>query len=384
MRRREFLAASAAIACAQTAPAPVLMVSTDEADRMLSLSRREPNTTITRLADSSLKRGPWSVTFDRPPAELVTAAANDYYSEGPYWWPDPKNPKGPYIRRDGERNPDRFQANRTALGAMSDAVLALGLGAFVTRERRYTDRAALALSTWFADPKTRMNPNLEFGQAIRGRNTGRGTGIIDTVSLIYCAQGMTLAEAAGGFDRSISAAVREWYRDYLRWMTESKKGRDEKNANNNHATWWTAQVAAFATLTGDAGLCRLAWNQCREKLVPEQIRPDGSCPREEARTRSLSYSSMNLDGFSILCRLADRDGQNLWPGPERAFRYLLPFVLDPSSWKKPQITPYDQDRVLYPGLAGLGLKSAELLAAYRKLPRAATPLVQMIDLLVRA
>jgi hypothetical protein len=44
-----------------------------------------------------MKGGPWSVTYRRP--ERLQIASNDYYSEGPYWWPDPKNPQGPYIRK---------------------------------------------------------------------------------------------------------------------------------------------------------------------------------------------------------------------------------------------------------------------------------------------
>ena len=32
---------------------------------------------------------------------------HDYMSQAPYFWPDPKSPNGlPYIRRDGERNPE--------------------------------------------------------------------------------------------------------------------------------------------------------------------------------------------------------------------------------------------------------------------------------------
>ena len=32
---------------------------------------------------------------------------HDYWSVSPYWWPDPDMPGGlPYVRRDGERNPD--------------------------------------------------------------------------------------------------------------------------------------------------------------------------------------------------------------------------------------------------------------------------------------
>src|ERR1035437_7782529 len=104
-------------------------------------------------AAAALQSRPWSGTSQRP--DNVSAGPNDYYSEGPYWWPDPKNPKGPYIRKDGERNPGRFQANRRDLGDMCSAVLALGMGAYLLGDRACGEHAARVLATWFLDPKTR-------------------------------------------------------------------------------------------------------------------------------------------------------------------------------------------------------------------------------------
>jgi hypothetical protein len=263
------------------------------------------------------------------------------------------------------------------------------MGAAFTGKPGCVDHAAQILSTWFIDPKTRMNANLEFGQAVRGINTGRGTGLIDTVSLIHVAQGVLLLEAAGGLDAGVSAGTRKWFSEFAGWMTTSKKGLDEKKSGNNHATWWTAQVASYAAFTGNASMQKMAWKHYREYLVPEEIRPDGSCPREEARTQSLSYSSMNLDAFSIVCRLGQMDGEDLWHyrGPsggsvEKAFQYLTPYLLDPARWKKEQISDYGAGGHFFPGLAGAGLPSAELLAAYRKLEHERSPWIQFIDLAV--
>src|SRR5262249_27634131 len=132
---------------------------------------------LDKLIAAALKAGPWSVTSHRPSGLGVTAGEHDYVSEGPYWWPDPANPGGPYIRKDGQRNPDRFMGNRSDLGTMCGATLALGMGAYFLKKPECAERAALVVSTWFVDPKTRMSPNLEYGQMVRGINTGRGTGI---------------------------------------------------------------------------------------------------------------------------------------------------------------------------------------------------------------
>jgi Alginate lyase len=76
--------------------------------------------------------------------------------------------------------------------------------------------------------RRRMNPNLEHGQAIRGINDGRGTGLIDTTSLIHCVQGLALLESEGGVHPDVLNGVRGWFRDFLGWMTTSSKGLAEK------------------------------------------------------------------------------------------------------------------------------------------------------------
>ena len=284
---------------------------------------------IRSLADKALQAGPWSVTFNRP--KHIQLPEHEYFSEGPYWWPNPKNPKGPYIRRDGERNPDRSDDNHRDLGSLASAVLALGLGAYLLKDEQCAQHAAKILSTWFVDPTTRMNPNLEYGQAIRGVSTGRATGIIDTVPLIYAVQGVALLDMSGMLDKDLTGALRQWFGSYLHWLTTSPKGRDEAKSGNNHATWWTAQVAAYAEFTADRATLDMAWEHYRKELVPNQIRSDGSCPREEARTRSFSYSAYNLDAFSVICRLAQLQGVDLWHfrtakgiGVEQAIAYLMP------------------------------------------------------------
>ena len=366
-----------------------ILVTPAQARHIRDNLARETANQVRRNADAALQAGPWSVTDHRP--DGVKAGPNDYYSEGPYWWPDPKNPDGAFIRKDGERNPSRFMGNRSDLGDMSAAVLSLGMGAYFLADKRCAEHAAKVLSVWFVDAQTRMNPNLEFGQAVRGVNSGRGTGIIDTVSLIHATQGVSLLQQEGGLDRGVAEGVRSWFADYLKWMTTSAKGLDEKKATNNHATWWTAQVAAFAALAEDRAAQSMAWDRYRNYLVPTEVEADGSCPREEARTNSLGYSTMNLDGFSVLCRIAETNGVNLWRyrtpkgiGIEKAFYDLMPYMLHPDTWRKQQISRFSADGAVFLGLAGAGLHSEELLAAYRTLPRARSPWVQLVDLLARS
>ena len=395
--RRRFVASLAAAigarpAFAQPAADSLILLTADEGANLrkavsgASGRIAERVTQLRSLADGELKQGPWSVTSHRPNDKYDP---HDYFSEGPYFWPDPKNPNGPYIRRDGERNPQRFDHNHHDIGAMATSVLTLGAAAYLFGDERYSTHAVRNLSTWFLDAATRMNPNLEHGQAIRGVNEGRGTGLIDTVSLIHCCQGILLLEKSGRLDAAAATGLREWFGQFLNWMTTSAKGKQEGKSGNNHATWWTAQVAAYATLAHNRDAFQLACDRYRNYLVPEEIQPDGSCPREEARTNSLSYSVFNADAFATLCRIAQSGGVDLWGfrtpagvSYEKLVRYVEPFVLHPDRWKKKQISKYNPDSAIFLGLAGAGLHAPDLIDAYETLPRSNSAWVALVDLIV--
>ena len=73
---------------------------------------------------------------------------HDYLSFGPYWWPDPKKKDGlPYIRRDGQVNPEARAntSDRPALGRMVEAVDTLALAYYFTPAETYARHAAQLL-----------------------------------------------------------------------------------------------------------------------------------------------------------------------------------------------------------------------------------------------
>ncbi|WP_016673131.1 alginate lyase family protein, partial [Yersinia pestis] len=113
----------------------------------------------------------------------VSGDIHDYYSFGTYWWPNPRKPNGlPYVRRDGHTNPQsqNDDTDTQRIARMCDRCLTLGLAYYFTGNSRYAQVAAEQIRCWFLDAKTRMNPHLNYGQAIPGIVSGRGTGLIDT------------------------------------------------------------------------------------------------------------------------------------------------------------------------------------------------------------
>jgi hypothetical protein len=378
---------------AQAAGIPMTLVSDDEAEPIHSaIIRKEAWTldAVRRLraeAEKRLREGPWTVTSDRP--KDLDLDVHDYYSEASYWWPDPANPTGPYVRKDGVINSARFLANKTALNAMCDAVFTLGTAAYLLDDPRYAKRAAVVIRTWFINPQTRMNPDLEYSQAIRGSNNGRGAGILDGRVFIQAIQGMEFLANTGAWDPKEQKAVRDWFNEYLHWLTHGKHGTDEKHSGNNHASWWTAQVAAVATFAEDNPTEQTAFSFYRDSIFPLQIRKDGSAPREEARTKSLSYSSFNAEAYSMVCRIAQVNGVDLWTVHSRdgatlstVIDYLTPSLKDPNKWRKEQIAAYQSDGAYFLAFAGMGLKKPEYVALFRTLELPAGAWPAMVDLIV--
>ncbi|MDR3698188.1 MAG: alginate lyase family protein [Candidatus Sulfopaludibacter sp.] len=326
---------------------------------------------VMKAADKYLAEQPVTVTAASSPRS--TGGKHDFFSEGDYWWPDPKNPNGPYIQRDGESNPDNFVEHRKAMIRMSLIVPACAAAYKLTHNRKYADHAAKHLCAWFVDDGTRMNPNLEFAQAIHGRFTGRGTGIIDTLHLVEPVRAAAQIDMAP----EALAAMKKWFADYLEWMTTSKSGMQERDTKNNHATCWVAQVAAFARFTGNAKLTGYCADRFKTVLVPDQEAENGSFPQELRRTKPYGYSLFNLDAFAILTQTLSSRGDELWKwrlpdgrGMAKAVAYMYPFILDKKKWPlKPDVMYFDQWPVRQPSLlfAGLALEKPEYLELWRRL-----------------
>ena len=373
---------------------PMTLVSEDEVEPIHSaIIRKEAWTEdpVRRLrvdADRRMKEGPWTVTTDRPKG--VDLDPHEYYSEAAYYWTNPDNPTGPYLRKDGQPNPARIVANQTSLIAMSDAVLALGVASFLLDNPVYGKRAAVLIHTWFLNPKTRMNPDLDYAQSVPGVNNGRGTGVVDGRALVRAIQGMEFLEETSNWDPKEQTAVHKWFEEYINWLLTSKNAEDERNSGNNHASWWAAQVAAAGSYVGDSKAQQRAFTFYKDHLLPRQILPNGSAPREEVRARSLRLSSLNLDAFSTICRIAQvRGGDNLWSVRTKsgasigaALDYLSPYLVDPKKWSKEQAGDIPYDSLSFLAFAGMGMGNPDYIADFRKLEHPDSAWISLIDLLV--
>jgi hypothetical protein len=264
---------------------------------------------------------------------------HDFYSEGDYWWPDPAKPDGPYIQHDGMTNPDNFVDHRKAMIRLSQIIGNLASAYKITGDEKYVRQAFVHLKAWFADPSTLMNPSLLYSQAIKGRFTGRGIGIIDTIQLIEVAQGIIAMQNAGCIDKQLLETIKTWFADYLKWLTTHQYGIDEMNAKNNHGTCWVMQAASFAKLTGNTQILDFCRNRYKEVLLPDQMAADGSFPLEIQRTKPYGYSLFNLDAMTMICKILSDEKNDLWSWQtadgksiRKGIEFLYPYVADKSKW----------------------------------------------------
>lgn len=332
---------------------------------------------ILPAADAALTLAPISIAKFR--AKLSEGGANDYYSNSDYWWPDPAKTNGlPYLRRDGETNPKNFNDHRYALRQLRDAVAALGAACKITGEDRFARKAAELLRVFFLDPPTRMNPHLNFAQAVPGVSSGRAVGIIDTLHLIEVPPAIDALQKSGAFPPETLAGLRQWFRDYTSWMLTSKNGREEAAAKNNHAVAFWLQVAMFARFTGDETRLAECRRQFKEVFVPNQMAADGSFPLELARTKPYGYSIFQLDNMVTLCQMLSTPTDDLWKfelpdrrGIRQAVAYLHPFLADKSKWPlKPDVMAWAGWPARQPSLlfAGLAFGEPKYLDLWQKLP----------------
>lgn len=338
-------------------------------------------------ADHAMVQGPFSVMQKKktPPS----GSKHDYMSLAPYWWPNPATANGlPYVRRDGQRNPiTRTIPDHANIFRLEDAVHALALGYFFTGKEEYAARAALLLRTWFLDPATRMNPNLNYAQAVLGVNTGRGIGLIETRGLPRILDSITLLSGSASLTKADVDGLHKWFSDYLEWLQNSPNGRAESNSKNNHGSWYDQQFVGIALFLGKTDLARKVAETAKTKRIAFQIKADGAEPLELARTKSFSYSVFNLSALMLLAQQSQMAGVDLWDyrAPDgasirAALDYLLPYAEGAKKWTHQNLNGLNADVLTIPAFrAAVHYHDSAYLRDAKKLEKSSTAEVLLLE-----
>jgi hypothetical protein len=278
---------------------------------------------------------------------------HDYMSQAPYFWYDSSKPNGlPYMRKDGVHNPEINKiTDHHNLSELDNACRTLSLAWYLTGEATYAAKARMLLHYWFLFDGSKMNPNLNFAQAIPGITNGRGIGIIETIALTGIADAIGLLQSYKPFAETDSKLILQWYTAYLNWMLSSKNGNEEHAAKNNHGTWFYAQVIDFALFTGNTAKAKELVEESKKRL-DAQIDATGKMQLELDRTNGLGYSTFNLQAWFRVATLAQHAGIDLWKyvNPQgasirTALDWLLPYALGQKTWTYQQIGAYNKNSI---------------------------------------
>jgi hypothetical protein len=363
--------AAGVIAVAASAWSLPNLPTESDAYRLVAETDRER---ILKAGIKYVSRSPETITAF--PTTRSAGGLHDFYSQADYFWPNPANPNGPYINRDGQSNPDNFDDHRKAMVRLSIEMPALTAAWLLTGNHSYGKRACDHLLAWFVNAETRMNPNLQYAQAIQGLSTGRSIGIIDILHLVEVARAAKLV-APRILSVRDNAAVKGWFASYVSWLVGSDRGKVERDTLNNHAMCWALQAAEFARLTDNETVRNEVYRRYKEILLPNQLALDGSFPRELARTKPYSYSIFNFDVTASLCQSL----RGLAPDPTRfqlsdgrglckAAEFIYPFLKNKNSWKwAKDVEHFDSLPVRSPGLlfSGIACHKHEYVSLWKTL-----------------
>jgi len=301
-------------------------------------------------AEEALGRGPYSVTDKPEPGP--SGDLHDYFHPAPYWWPNPKTPDGlPYKRRDGHRvpgtrlyEPESDKFDRTRLQRMFDDTTALSLAARVTGREEYRDHARTLVHTWFIDPATRTNPNLNYAQVRRGHNEDRGAdnGLIETKDFYFFLDAVRLLG-----DDQLTAGLRDWCAEFLEWFKTSDQGIKECRNENNHGTCFDLQAAALAAFLGDTKTLQEVNLRAQARILGT-ISEIGEQPHELKRTMTQHYCAFNVQSWINLFDLLEGAGLRPWnsaSGDRLLLAMRLVLTESAQGWRHAQAEPFDMARL---------------------------------------
>jgi hypothetical protein len=330
------------------------------ADRLVQIKQKVKQQNATAMALVRSLQSNADKLLDMKPASVMDKAftpvsgnKHDYMSQAPYFWYDSSKPNGlPYMRKDGVRNPEINKiTDHDYLANLGNAAQTLSLAWYLTGNEKYAAKATTLIRCWFLDEETRMNPNLEYGQAIPGINTGRGIGIIETIPLTSVAEAAGLLNGAPSWTAADNKNLQQWYSQYLNWLLTSKNGNDEHAAKNNHGTYFFMQAIDFALFTGDLSTAKRLVEESKAR-IDSQIDNEGKMALELERTNGLGYSTFNLQAWFKVATLAEHAGVDLWHYKNAAgatlaiaLDWLRPYAMGEKKWPYQQIGGYNKNTI---------------------------------------
>ena len=323
------LALAAVVICTATASSQIVW----NMDNLKAVKENDEYTSVKKScikkADSALNEADITVVSD---AKKFVEDTHNYVSIGIYWWPDSTDSTAPYIRKDGQRNPEADDYDGVKITNMKNRLKWLSIAFYLTGEEKYYDAFIKQLKVWFLDEETYMYPNFEYGQIIPGRNgnKGRDAGLIEAYDFVDVIESVRLVNSIKALNKSVMTGLKNWFSDFAQWMQTSEIGIKERKTVNNHGVAYDTNLMSMAEFISDNRLMEELTDSFRTTRLEVQINADGSQPSELARNNAFNYSVYNLTHILDFCFIKESSGSHFYEENKdkinSAFAYLWQFV----------------------------------------------------------
>lgn len=306
--KKIFFTLIASIATLNIAARPLIW-DVDALKILISAPQSKEYKDIIARANSICMKAPISVTEK---TECHSGDKHNYESLSIYYWPNPSDPKGPYIVKDGETNPECKNYDQPRLSQLNYNTHWLAQAYFLTHERTFYEAFVKQIDTWFITPSTRMNPNFEYSQFIPGKNNGKGcaAGLIDAYNFIDVIESIELVNEVNSIGRKRIKSIKKWFKAFSQWMQESEQGKAEEKATNNHGTAYDITLYYFSQYIGNKKTCKNIVKNFASKRINPQINEDGKQPEELKRTKAFHYSVYNIEHLVAFCKIQSNLGND--------------------------------------------------------------------------
>ena len=262
---------------------------------------------IVRKADSFLGKPSIVVTNK---VSSLSSDIHNYESLSTYFWEDESNPEGPYIYKDGEKNPERLDYDGAKINDFSYRTKYLAQAYFLTGDNRYSAQWLADVHAWFIDKSTFMNPNFEYAQVVKNTQDNHGNyyGIIDAYVLIDVVESVLLMKELKACNKKTYRKIKYWFEDFSTWMRESGNGIKQSQASNNLSVAYDVMMCEFYYYIGDKKRYEQIVGQFLSDRLEKQFLPDGTQPHELKRAKPISYSIYNLELVLDFCTMQWHSG----------------------------------------------------------------------------
>ncbi len=280
--------------------------------------------------------------------ELTFAPSKNYYcSISRYFWPNADNPDDAYIIRDGITNPEFSKYDGEKLEQLASKIQYLSTAFYITGDREYREACIMQIKAWFLDEETRMLPNFEYAQVLKGVNDNKGQsyGLAELSRFLKIIESIMLLDYAEKLEEDVMNGTKAWFRDFLTWVLNSRQWAIQSKSNNNITSTCYVTLVEMALFVNNMNVANKLAKEFKKRVLDVQIDKDGKQPAELARTLGFGYSVGNLIVIVDFCLVMENLGGHFYKDNQKvidsAFAYLYRFVGHREVFPYQQISAWD-------------------------------------------